>query len=352
MEMQKVSKRINVGKKMNQNALRQFSDVERMEERLIKNVYNWSFGEYLETLDEISEEEFKSICDATGTAEDISGVPYGDVGNYSGTFRDLEGSSFRPFAPSHEHPGTSHYPTFSGYEARGQLRYDVSAQAKRMLPSDASGKDSGLPLSGWCGRDNNEMLLPSPGWASHGEDFREPESQWRRDGRDSNALESELEQTASGNFHPRLEASSQGTGGSGAAGNDDGNSSSLAPTRRTEGDPLTKIETRRGNRARWPKTWEFLVRLIVNSETNPSLVCWEDKANYTFRIKKPSEVARMWGARSGKQVSYDHFARGLRYHYGKGGLREVREHKLVYGFGPKAIDYLKKTEMLSGMDGC
>ncbi|XP_064115298.1 retroviral integration site protein Fli-1 homolog [Macrobrachium nipponense] len=289
-------------------------------------------GEHLEILDDMSEGEFESICGATGTTEDILGAPYYDIGNYSG------------------YPGpSSHHPVFPDYEARGQLRYDDSAQANRMLPSDASGKVSRSPLPGWYGR-GKEMLL-SPGWPSHGEDSREPESQLHSNDSGSTALESELEQRASRCFRPRREASALSTGGAGAAGNDDGNSSSLAPGGGPlGGDLLTKIETRRGNRARWPKTWEFLVRLVISSETNPSLVCWEDEANYTFRINNPSEVARRWGARSGKQVSYDHFARGLRYHYGKGGLREVREHKLVYGFGPKAIDYLTKMKTLAGMD--
>lgn len=65
---------------------------------------------------------------------------------------------------------------------------------------------------------------------------------------------------------------------------------------------------------RGPKSWEFLMRLLVDPKTNPSLVKWEDEEEGTFRLTQPTLVAKLWGARSNKQyLSYVNFARGIRY---------------------------------------
>lgn len=65
---------------------------------------------------------------------------------------------------------------------------------------------------------------------------------------------------------------------------------------------------------RGPKSWEFLMRLLVDPKTNPSLVKWEDEEEGTFRLTEPTLVAKLWGARSNKQyLSYVNFARGIRY---------------------------------------
>ncbi|CAL4105025.1 unnamed protein product, partial [Meganyctiphanes norvegica] len=39
-----------------------------------------------------------------------------------------------------------------------------------------------------------------------------------------------------------------------------------------------------GKYIRCPKTWEFLMRLLVCSETNPEVICWEDESQFIFRI--------------------------------------------------------------------
>ncbi|XP_047489750.1 ETS-related transcription factor Elf-5-like isoform X3 [Penaeus chinensis] len=96
---------------------------------------------------------------------------------------------------------------------------------------------------------------------------------------------------------------------------------------------------------RGPKSWEFLVRLLADSRTNPSVIRWEDEVDATFRLTQPDSIARMWGARSGKpSLSYVNFARGLRYHYNTGALEAVSERQLVYRCGPKALQYLKQLK--------
>ncbi|XP_063607337.1 ETS homologous factor-like [Penaeus indicus] len=104
---------------------------------------------------------------------------------------------------------------------------------------------------------------------------------------------------------------------------------------------LTKISSYR-RRKRGPKSWEFLMRLMADKRTNPSVIRWEDREAATIRLIQPHYIAKLWGKRSSKSnLTYDHFARALRYHYKKGQLIKVSERQLVYGCGPQALKFLE-----------
>ncbi|XP_069990284.1 ETS homologous factor isoform X1 [Penaeus vannamei] len=107
-----------------------------------------------------------------------------------------------------------------------------------------------------------------------------------------------------------------------------------------EGQPdtyLNRISTNR-RRHRGPKSWEFLMRLLADERTNPSVIKWEDQSAATFRLIQPHYIAKLWGKRSGRpELTYNNFARALRYHYKKGQLVKVSERQLVYGCGPDAL---------------
>ncbi|XP_042235664.1 ETS homologous factor-like [Homarus americanus] len=106
-------------------------------------------------------------------------------------------------------------------------------------------------------------------------------------------------------------------------------------------DPLQKIRPDAKKRERGPKNWEFVIRLLADPQTNPSLIRWEEQTQGTFRLVQPAVIARMWGQRADRpNLSYDNFARGLRYHYTTGALQPVSEKQLVYRCGPKALKYL------------
>ncbi|KAK4299241.1 hypothetical protein Pmani_028470 [Petrolisthes manimaculis] len=106
-------------------------------------------------------------------------------------------------------------------------------------------------------------------------------------------------------------------------------------------DPLMKIRPDPKKRERGPKNWEFVIRLLADTRHNPSLIRWEDQTQGTFRLVQPAVIANMWGKRAGRpNLSYDNFARGLRYHYTTGALQPVSEKQLVYRCGPKALKYL------------
>ncbi|XP_042871876.1 ETS-related transcription factor Elf-1-like [Penaeus japonicus] len=106
-------------------------------------------------------------------------------------------------------------------------------------------------------------------------------------------------------------------------------------------DVLEKIPSKR-KRVRGPKNWEFLIRLLADKRTNPSLIRWEDESKATFRLVQPDKIAQMWSSRTpdSPPLTYNNFARGLRYHYNRGALRPVSEKQLVYQCGPKALQFL------------
>ncbi|CAL4144615.1 unnamed protein product, partial [Meganyctiphanes norvegica] len=128
-----------------------------------------------------------------------------------------------------------------------------------------------------------------------------------------------------------------------------GQRSPASTTTEHANDPfLGKIITNRRKRLRGPKSWEFLVRLLKDPTTNPSLIRWENEANGIFRLVQPAIIAQRWGRRQGKHSSecltYENFARGLRYHYATGALAPVSELSFVYKFGPKAEKLLKELK--------
>jgi len=102
-----------------------------------------------------------------------------------------------------------------------------------------------------------------------------------------------------------------------------------------------KISTTSRARERGPKNWEFLIHLLMDSETNPKLIRWEEESKLTFRLVRPEIITSLWNAKNpSKKLSYDNFARGLRYHYKTGALFKVGDRQLVYGCGPKAIELI------------
>ncbi|XP_064083499.1 ETS-related transcription factor Elf-4-like [Macrobrachium nipponense] len=106
------------------------------------------------------------------------------------------------------------------------------------------------------------------------------------------------------------------------------------------GNTKVKAPTRRGERG--PKSWEFLIRLLAHEKCNPTLIRWEDSEEATFLLVQPTIIAQMWGARcENPNLSYNNFARALRYHYNSGALEAVSERQFMYKCGPRALEYYR-----------
>ncbi|CAH0560059.1 unnamed protein product [Brassicogethes aeneus] len=85
------------------------------------------------------------------------------------------------------------------------------------------------------------------------------------------------------------------------------------------------------------KLWEFLIHLLHDPKSCPSLICWEDYHQGTFRFVQNEQVAKIWGGRKKNQnMTYDKFSRAMRYYYKSKILLPVRGQRLVYKFGPQA----------------
>lgn len=110
-------------------------------------------------------------------------------------------------------------------------------------------------------------------------------------------------------------------------------------------DTCGKVATTSKRQEREPKNWEFLIRLLADPRANPKLIRWDDETKGTFFLEKPDIITYLWNSRSNKPpISYHNFARGLRYHYKTGALFKIEERQLVYGCGPKAIEFYKKIK--------
>ncbi|CAL4163219.1 unnamed protein product, partial [Meganyctiphanes norvegica] len=96
-----------------------------------------------------------------------------------------------------------------------------------------------------------------------------------------------------------------------------------------------KVAVSSKRREREPKNWEFLIRLLADPRANPKLIRWDDDAKGTFLLVQPETITDLWNSRPNRHpISYNNFARGLRYHYKTGALFNVGERQLVYGCGP------------------
>ncbi len=83
----------------------------------------------------------------------------------------------------------------------------------------------------------------------------------------------------------------------------------------------------RRSRRKCPQVWQFLLDILCDTETNPSLIQWEDKQRGIFRITRSQDVARRWGKarnREGKkEMTYEHFSRAM---------RSVLKHACAFAF--------------------
>lgn len=62
-----------------------------------------------------------------------------------------------------------------------------------------------------------------------------------------------------------------------------------------------------------PLIWDFIRNLLDQPETQSSLVCWEDREQFTFRVLDSSGLAKAWGKLKGSnKMTYEKFSRALR----------------------------------------
>lgn len=98
------------------------------------------------------------------------------------------------------------------------------------------------------------------------------------------------------------------------------------------------IDPRSGKNRR-PRQNEFLELLLANTRYT-SYICWVDKDQGLCRILLPNQVAALWGKVKRRQtngkMTYQTFARGLRYHYTIGSMMKTKKkHTFCLKKSPK-----------------
>lgn len=69
--------------------------------------------------------------------------------------------------------------------------------------------------------------------------------------------------------------------------------------------------------------WYFLHE-ILEVDRFQNLISWENPDELIFTIKKPKELAVIWGqVKNRDTMTYAKLARGIRYYYGKGVIEKV-----------------------------
>ena len=79
------------------------------------------------------------------------------------------------------------------------------------------------------------------------------------------------------------------------------------------------------------KLFEFILD-ILSEPRYSSVISWEG-TNGQFAIKRPDQVAYLWGERNGRtNMSYQKFSRALRYYYHKKVVSKIPGRNCVYKF--------------------
>ncbi|XP_059481529.1 ETS-related transcription factor Elf-3-like isoform X2 [Neocloeon triangulifer] len=118
--------------------------------------------------------------------------------------------------------------------------------------------------------------------------------------------------------------------------------------------PAVQVPRRTGKRGRPPsimskakrrekshgKLWEFIRDLLKEPKYCPSLICWENHEEGVFRFVSSEKVAKLWGdKRKNSNMTYEKLSRAMRYYYKSKILQPVTHRRLVYKFGPNAVNW-------------
>eukprot|EP00111_Clytia_hemisphaerica_P024471 TCONS_00072153-protein len=78
--------------------------------------------------------------------------------------------------------------------------------------------------------------------------------------------------------------------------------------------------------------WYFLHEILDVERCN-DMIGWECEPELIFTIKKPKELACLWGQiKSRENMTYAKLARGIRYYYGKGVIEKFNGKRFCYQF--------------------
>merc|ERR1712062_164146 len=91
------------------------------------------------------------------------------------------------------------------------------------------------------------------------------------------------------------------------------------------------------------KISQWIVELLRNPETNPSVIMWEDKPAGKFRVINSNAFAQLWAkVKNNPAMNYEKLSRAMRYYYRNKEIEMVKGERLTYKFGPNMRDFRAK----------
>merc|ERR1712130_554021 len=91
------------------------------------------------------------------------------------------------------------------------------------------------------------------------------------------------------------------------------------------------------------KISQWIVELLRNPETNPSVIMWEDEPAGKFRVINSSAFAQLWAkVKKNPAMNYEKLSRAMRYYYRNKEIEMVKGERLTYKFGPNMRDFRAK----------
>merc|ERR1712051_706398 len=88
---------------------------------------------------------------------------------------------------------------------------------------------------------------------------------------------------------------------------------------------------------------QWIVELLRNPETNPSVIMWEDEPAGKFRVINSNAFAQLWAkVKNNPAMNYEKLSRAMRYYYRNKEIEMVKGERLTYKFGPNMRDFRAK----------
>merc|ERR1712088_700018 len=92
------------------------------------------------------------------------------------------------------------------------------------------------------------------------------------------------------------------------------------------------------------KISQWIVELLRNRETNPSVILWEDESAGKFRVVDSHAFAQLWAkVKKNPRMNYEKLSRAMRYYYRNKEIEMVKGERLTYKFGPNMRDFRAKN---------
>merc|ERR1712117_246668 len=91
------------------------------------------------------------------------------------------------------------------------------------------------------------------------------------------------------------------------------------------------------------KISQWIVKLLRDPETNPSVIMWEDEPKGKFRVINSTAFAQLWAVeKKNPAMNYEKLSRAMRYYYRNKEIEMVKGERLTYKFGPNMRDFRAK----------